>query len=128
MAFEVDVGVGQAQHVADDAGAVRFEQRARRLQPSRRIVVAGNDDDVELRSARAGLLQEPVKLLLRCGRRIGGIEHVAGDQERVDFLGGDGVQQPVEETLVFVSTFVIVQGLAKMPVGSVKQTHGLSLW
>jgi hypothetical protein len=62
---------------------VRFEQRARRFQPARRIVVAGDDDDLQLRRARLRPLQEAVQLALGGGRWVGVVEDVARDQERV---------------------------------------------
>jgi hypothetical protein len=96
--------------------AVRFQQRPRRFQPARRVVVAGDDDDVQLRRGRPGLLQEAVQLALRGGRRVRVVEDVAGDQQGVRFLGHDRVEQPVEEALVFVGPVEIVQGLAEVPV------------
>ena len=123
-AFEVDVAGGVAHDVADDARAVRFQQRPRRFQPARRIVVAGDDDDVQLRRAHPGLLQEPVQLALRRGGRVRIVEHVARDQQGVRFLGDDRVEQPVEKAPVLVGPVEIVQGLAEVPVGSVQQPHG----
>ena len=59
-AFHVNGAVGVAVRVADDGGAVHFQQRAGCFQAAGRIVVAGDDDDIELRRAGAGLLQEGV--------------------------------------------------------------------
>jgi hypothetical protein len=121
---DVDGTVGVALHGADHAGAVRLQQRTGGLQAPRRVVVAGDDDQVQMRHAFLRPLQEAVQLLLRRRRRIGVVEDVAGDQQGVGPLADDGVEQPVQEALVFVVAFEIMQGLAEMPVGSVQQTHG----
>jgi hypothetical protein len=71
---------------------------------------------------------EPEQLLLRRGRRVGGVEHVAGDQQRVRPFGHHGIEQPVEEALVFVAALEIVEGLAEMPVGGVQQPHEVDLF
>jgi hypothetical protein len=124
QAFQVDLALAVAHHVADHARAVGGQQRSRRFQAAGRIVVAGDDDDVERRRPRACLLQEVVQLALRGRRRVGVVEDVAGDQQRVDLFGHDGIEQPVEEAFVFPAPVEIVQGLAEVPVGSVQQPHG----
>ncbi len=63
--------------MADDGNVECLQQWARRFQPSGRIVVAGDEDDVEMRRAGLGLLQEAVELLLRCGGGICIVEDVA---------------------------------------------------
>jgi hypothetical protein len=102
---------------------MRFQQRPRRFQPARRIVVAGDDDDLQVWRAQLGPLQETVQLALGGGRGVGIVENVARDQERVGLFTHDRIEQPVEEALVFVGPVVIVQGLAEVPVGSVQQPH-----
>jgi len=123
QAFDVDAAVVAPVDVADHAGAVRLEQRAGGLDAAGRVVVARDEHDVEPWRALARLLEETVQLFLRLGRRVGVVEDVAGDEQRVGLLGHDGVEQPVEEALVLVGPFVIVQGLAEMPVGGVQQPH-----
>jgi hypothetical protein len=106
------------------ARAMGFEQRTRGFQAAGRIVVAGDDDDVQLRRTRTRLLQETVELALRDRRRVRVVEDVARDQEGVGLLGHDGVEQPVQEALMLVGPVEVVQGLAEVPVGSVQQPHG----
>jgi hypothetical protein len=110
----------------DHDRAMGFQQRPRRFQAAGRIVVAGDDDDLQVRRAQLGPLQEAVQLALGGGRRVCVVENVARDQERVGLFTDDGIEQPVEEALVFVGPVVIVQGLAEVPVGGVQQPHGES--
>ena len=86
-------------------------------------MVACNDDDIKLRRAGAGLLQEGIKLALRSCGWIGIVENITSDQQGINLLGHDGIQQPVQETLVLVVAIKIMQRLAKMPIGSVQQAH-----
>jgi hypothetical protein len=86
-------------------------------------VVAGNNDDIELRRPRPRLLQEPVELALGCGRWVAVIKNIAGNQQCVDPFMHQRIEQPVEEALVLVAAFECMQGLAQVPVGSVQQAH-----
>ena len=125
QAVEVDLAIGAPGHVANDHGAMRFEQRPWRFQPARRVVIAGNDDDIELRTASARLLQETVELALRRGRWVAVVKDIAGNQQRIDILLHKRVEQPVEEALVLVAALESMQGLAQVPVGGVQQAHGI---
>ena len=60
-----DVPRMAAEDGADHARAMRFQQRAGGLQPPRRIVVAGDDDQIQVRHPFPGPLQKAVQLLLR---------------------------------------------------------------
>jgi hypothetical protein len=79
----VDLAVRIALHRADHARAMRFQQWSRRLQPAGRIVIAGDDDQVQMRRAFLGPLQETVELLLRRRRRIGVVKNISADEQRV---------------------------------------------
>ena len=122
--LQVDLAVGAARYKTDDGGVHGFQQRARRFQSSGGVVVARNDDGVQVRHTRLGLLQKAVELLLRGSRRVGGVKHIARHQQRVDLLGHQGVQQPVQKTLVLKAPLKAMQGLAQVPVRGVDEAQG----
>ena len=62
-------------------------------------------------------------LILRGGWRVGLVEDVAGDQQRVDRVLGDLVQQPGQEGVVLGAAVEVVQGVAEVPVRSVQQAQ-----
>ena len=86
-------------------------------------MVARDDDGAQVRHAGLGLLQKAVELLLRGGRRVSGVKHIAGHQQRVGLLSHQRVQQPVQKTLVFKAPLEVVQGLAQVPVRGVDETQ-----
>ena len=109
--------------LADHAGLEQREKRRGRLQPARRIVIAGAEHDIQMRHPTPRFGKKTVKLGLRRGGRVAVVEDIAGNEQRVDLLADQRFEQPVEKLLVFVATLKLVKRLAEMPVRSVQQTH-----
>jgi hypothetical protein len=107
----------------DRAGVEQRQQRPGRLDPARRIVVARDHHDRQLRHPRARPGQEIVELALRGRRGVGVVEQVARDQQRIDLFGLQLLEQPVQEAGVFVAALVLVQRLPQVPVGGVQDLH-----
>jgi hypothetical protein len=57
------------------------------------------------------------------GRRIGGVEYIARNQQGIGLLLLQSSEQPVKETTVFIFPGNPVQGVPQMPVGCMNQTH-----
>ncbi len=121
----VDRAVGVAPDRADHVDAGRGQERRRRGQARRRVVVAGDRHHLQVRPAPVGLGQKAVPGRQRSGRRVAGVEHVAADQHRVDGLGRDRVAQPVEERRVLAIARQIVQRVPEVPIRRVQDPqHG----
>lgn len=58
QAFQVDLAIVATQQMADHVRAMRGQQGAGRFRAAGRIVVAGDDDQLQRWQARARLLQE----------------------------------------------------------------------
>ena len=57
-------------------------------------------------------------------RRIGGIEDIATEQQRVDFLAAQSFNEPVEKGRVFGQSLAFDESGAEVPVCCVKEAHG----
>jgi len=64
--------------------------------------------------------EELVVELLGCPGWIGSVEDIAGDDEQVDRLLLDLREEEVEELALLCKTVALVEILAKVPVGGVK--------
>ena len=58
-------------------------------------------------------------------RQSGGVEDVAGDDERVDVFGVQGSGKPVEEGGKFVMATAAVEVAAEVDVGGVQEFQGM---
>ncbi len=106
----------------------RIQEGRRRLQPPRGVVVAGDDHRAELRPSQPGLDQEGVERPLGGRRRVGRVEHVAGDHQGVGRPLLEQVEQPAEKLLVLEGPVVAVEGVAQVPVGGVDEAeHGVPM-
>ena len=117
--------VGRASERADRsdrAGVEQRQQRSRRLDAARRVVVARRHHDGQVRHAHSGLLRSGRAAAAR-RPRVGVVEDVAGDQQRVDLFAFERAEQPVEEARVLVAALVLVQRLPQVPVGGVEDSH-----
>lgn len=56
------------------------------------------------------------------------VENVAGNQQNINLVLGQGTKQPVQETIEFVVSFAPVQAAAQVPVRGVKQFHEEGRW
>ena len=83
-------------------------------------MIAGDDDDIQMRNAALGGGEKIIELFLRGGGRIGVIENIPGNQQRLNLFGFEGIQQPVQKAVVFIIPLKLMQGLAEMPVRSVQ--------
>ena len=122
MLGEVDARAA-ARHTADDVDSEGREHGVRRVEARGGVVVAAHDDDAQVRKPAPRLAQEPEPGLLGTRGRVGGVEDVAGDQQRVDPLLVDRVQQPVEEAAMLDVPRHVVQRMAEMPVGRVQEAE-----
>ena len=119
--------MGIAGDITDGSGIKRGKQRRGRFQSARRVVIAGDDDDIQVRNTLLGGSEKTVELLLGGGGRIGIIEDVAGDQQDINLFGCESVEQPVQKSLMLVIPLKVMQGLAEMPIRGMQQTHDRSL-
>ena len=80
-------------------------------------MVAGNDNDLQMRIAPVRLLQEMKETPLRRSGRVGHIEHIPRYEQDIRLLFGQGIGQPGQESIVLLLPVVAEEGLAEMPVG-----------
>jgi hypothetical protein len=100
------------------------EERRRRLQTGRRIMVAGDQHDVQMRHAAARGGEKAVQQALAGGGGVGIVEDVAAHQQRFDVVFDQRVEQPVEKLPMLPAPVMAVQCLAEMPVRGMQQAHG----
>lgn len=81
-------------------------------------MVARDDDNLQMRLYRSGLLQKTVKHFLRRGRGIGCIKHIARNQQYIGVLRLYLLAQPVQKMLMLRAAVKLLQSLAQMPVRS----------
>lgn len=81
-------------------------------------MVAGNDNNLQMRIAPVRLFQEMKETALRRSGRVGNIEHITGNQQDIRLLFRQGIHQPVQKGIVFFLPVVTEESLAEMPVGS----------
>jgi hypothetical protein len=124
QAVGVQPTVGAARQGPDDVGADPGQDRRRRGQPGRRVVVAGDRHHGRGRSPAMDLGEEAEPRGQGARGRVAGVEHVAGHQHRVDRLGLDHVQEPGHEGRVLAIPRQLVQRVAQVPVRRVQDPHG----
>ena len=73
-----------ARDGADRKHVCHLEQCARRFEPRRGIVIAGDERDRRMRTGGAQVAQRVVEQPLRVGGRVETVENVARDDDRVD--------------------------------------------
>ena len=76
-------------HIPDDPNVECFQQWTRRLQATSGVVVAGDDHRCHPWPSAAQPYKRVVEELLRLSRGVLAVEHVAGDDERVDVALND---------------------------------------
>ena len=86
-------------------------------------MVTTDEDDIEVREARASVGEEVVQGLLRLGRGIGRVEDVARNDERVDLLVCESLEEPAQERCVLVPAREIVQRVSEVPVRGMEELH-----
>lgn len=86
-------------------------------------MVAAHNHNVAALSLRDQVIQERVILLLHKVRRRGGIEYVAGNDQKVDGLFFNGKTEPIEKFSEGVVSSNTEKGPAQMQVGSVQNAH-----
>ena len=102
---------------------VAGQERTGRLETHGGVVVAGGDDDLQLRTARRDVGQESVVEFLRSGRRVAVVEHVACHKQRIGLRAYGGLGEPVEEVTVLGAAVDAVEHVAHVPVASSYQFH-----
>ena len=116
--------VGGFARGADDVDVQRAQDVARGVEEGGRVVVARGDDDVAAVSG-GDATEELVILRLAAWRRRGGVEDVAGNDERVDVFGVQGGGKPVKEGGKFVMATAAVEVAAEVDVGGVQEFQGM---
>ena len=86
-------------------------------------MVAGRQDDSQTGVVGRHLGEEIVELAFGRSRRVGVVEDVAAHQQGVGVFLGHRLQQPVQKMTVLIRAVVAVEGVAKMPVGSMEYFH-----
>ena len=124
--LDVDLPFGTREEPHDVHRESR-QDRSRRLEPRRRVVVAGHDDDLQAPAPAARVGQEAVPAGQRRGGRVGPLEDVAADEKGVDALLLEEVEEPVEERPVLRLAVPVVEGMAQVPVGRVDDPHHSSV-
>ena len=114
------------RRTGDDAAHLDAQpaiEGGRSLQAVGRVVVAGRQDDSQTGVVGRHLGKEIVELAFGRSRRVGVVEDVAAHQQGVWVFLGHRLQQPVQEMTVLIRAVVAVEGVAKMPVGSMEYFH-----
>jgi hypothetical protein len=99
------------------------QEGVRGVKAGSRVVVATDDDDIEPRQSTLSLGKKAVPEYLGLRRRVGIVEDVTADEERVDGFSFKCIKEPRKERLVLGLTRMIMQGVAKMPVGCMQYLH-----
>ncbi|PSK65423.1 hypothetical protein B0E53_02643 [Micromonospora sp. MH33] len=107
-------------HSHVDTGSL--QQPGTDSQPSRRVMVAGNDDHL-----RPGLQHEPGLCLVpqtdRIRRRHRPVVEVTGDEHSIDPFTASNLDQMIDECLVRIVQAETVQMATQMPIRGVKKSH-----
>ena len=99
------------------------QQRTGRLQPAGRVVVAGSDDDVEVRTSLRGLVQKlVVGRLCRC-RWVAIVKDVARHEERVGLVRSQLREQPLQKVTMLGQSVVAMKEVADVPVAGGDEFH-----
>jgi len=124
MMIDVDVSVA-AFESADDVDAERSQEATRRFKAGGGVVIAGNDDDVELRAEAFEAEKRVVEELHGLAGRVLAVEDIACDDHCVDRAFHQQTTEAFENLLVFEFARIAAQGLADVPVGCVNNAHRL---
>ena len=81
-------------------------------------MVSGNNHNLQVRITPVRLFQEMKETPLGRGRRISDIEYISGNQQYISLMLRQGIDQPVQKSIVFLLPVVTEKGLPEMPVGS----------
>lgn len=108
--------------VAEDMHVEALQQFARGIEVRGGVVVAASDDGLHVLEIGEALQEVEVE---RDGilRRIGSIEDVAADEQRVDVLVAQRVDEPVEKRSVLRQAITLDESSAEMPVCGVEEFH-----
>ena len=90
----------------------------------RRVMVAGNQHQTSPRLAVQGRHEVVIKGLGRL-RRIGRIEHIPGNQHRIDLKFAYLLQEPLQEKLLLLLSGLLVEHLPQVPIGGVQDSKGI---
>ena len=120
----VHAAVVRAAQLAGDRDAAAGEQRGEHAQRPGVVVVAGDDHDLGAPGGEAQ--QRVVHQALGLGRRRGGVEQVAGDDDEIHVVRGGDADDLVEHGAVLDGPAGAAQRLADVPVPGVQQAHHTS--
>ena len=124
-AVGVHLLAGAEGEPTDDAYIDGAEDRTRRVESGRRVVIPADGHDVEGGEASPGSRQEVVPGALGPNRWIGRLEDVACDEQRVDGVLLDLLEEEVEERSVLFGSVVVSEGVSEVPVGGVEELQGV---
>ena len=99
------------------------QHRAGRAEPRRRVVVAGDRDDVHRRPPSPRRREQLEPHSFRARRRGRAVEHVSRDHQHVRCLALAGLEQPRQEGGVLVLARHLLERVPEVPVGCVEQPH-----
>ena len=108
--------------VTEDMHVETLQQLARSIEVGSGVVVASGDDGLHRFEVGEALQEVEVK---RDGilRWIGSIKDIAADEQRVDFLGAESFDEPVEKAFMLRQAVTLDESSAEMPVGGVEKAH-----
>ena len=119
----IDVAFRRPSHRAAHIDMHLLEQWAGSLKTCRRVVVSGNDDHLQFGIFVRYFAQKCIVHLLRVGRRVRTVEHIARNQQHVNLSVFQHVFEPCQETCVFSPAVVFKEMLSEVPVCSVNDPN-----
>ena len=119
----IDVTLRCSPHSAAHINTHLLEQWAGSLKTCRRIMIPGNDDNLQFGIFVRYFAQECIVHLLRVGRRIRTIEDIARDQQDIGLPGLQHVLEPCQKTRVFAPAVVFKKMLSEVPVCGVNDPN-----
>jgi endonuclease/exonuclease/phosphatase family metal-dependent hydrolase len=115
-----DVGFAR---VAEDMHVEAFQQLTRRVEVGGGVVIAAGDDGLHRFKVGEALQKVEVERH-RILWRIRGVEDIAADDQRVNFLAAERFDEPVEKRGMLWQPLALDEPGAEMPVCSVEDAHG----
>ena len=114
----IDFSAFELANYPSDFRPHSLQQRQRSFQACCRIMVAGNNDNLQIRILRCHPINKLIIHALGCSGRVGNIKNISGYNQCINLFLTNFFCQPIQEYLMFSRAIISKKGLSQMPVGS----------